>query len=481
MPGGLERLAQAADVHVHRALLDEDVVAPHLVEELRARIDAPGMRHEEVQQAELGGRELDALVARRVTRVRGRVEAQAFDLDHVARELRRAPAQHRLDARGELLRRERLGEVVVGAGLEAGDLVLLHRARGEHQDRQVARALVGAQAPREGEARFPRQHPVEDQHVGQRGADRGFGLLGARGAQHAVAAVLEVDRDQLLDLRLVLDDEHGRAHVAAQRLDARRIGVAHVGALDDVDHVLGHVLRVVADALDGLRHPDDLERGGDGARVFHHVGDELAQDRPELAVDRRVVADHVGRRVDVEAREGVERAAQHARARLRRRGARRRMRGSGCRPPRSWMLLRHARDLLRLVADALEVGDGLGDGEDQAQVVRRRLALDDDLAAVAVERDLHAVHLVVGGDHVVDQRAVAARSSASSARRICDSTSPPISSTRERIASSSASNCLERCSFTPTGHALWQRLSDTVTASDDRYVTCGHETATWRQ
>src|SRR2546422_931195 len=38
----------------------------------------------------------------------------------------------------------------------------------------------------------------------------------------------------------------------------------------------------------------------------------------------------------------------------------------------------------------------------------------------------------------------------SSARRICDSTSPPISSTRERIASSSASNCFDRCSVAPT-------------------------------
>src|SRR3989449_8324131 len=37
----------------------------------------------------------------------------------------------------------------------------------------------------------------------------------------------------------------------------------------------------------------------------------------------------------------------------------------------------------------------------------------------------------------------------SSARRICDSTSPPISSTRERIASSSASNCFDRCSVAP--------------------------------
>jgi len=88
--------------------------------------------------------------------------------------------------------------------------------------------------------------------------------------------------------------------------------------------------------------------------------------------------------------------------------------------------LAHAGDLLRLVADALEIGDGLGDREDEAQVVRRRLALDDDVAARAVEPK------------------------PSNARRICDSTRPPISRTRERIDSSSASNCLERCSLTLT-------------------------------
>ena len=32
---GLQRLAQPADMHVHRALLDEDVVAPDFVEQLR--------------------------------------------------------------------------------------------------------------------------------------------------------------------------------------------------------------------------------------------------------------------------------------------------------------------------------------------------------------------------------------------------------------------------------------------------------------
>src|ERR1700686_3489585 len=46
---GRKRLAQAPDVHVHCAVLDENVVAPHLVEDLGAPVNAVGMGHEETQ------------------------------------------------------------------------------------------------------------------------------------------------------------------------------------------------------------------------------------------------------------------------------------------------------------------------------------------------------------------------------------------------------------------------------------------------
>src|SRR5882672_9059407 len=56
---GLERLSKPANVGVHRAFLDEHLVAPDLVEKLAACMDAIGAGHEEVQQAKLGGAELD--------------------------------------------------------------------------------------------------------------------------------------------------------------------------------------------------------------------------------------------------------------------------------------------------------------------------------------------------------------------------------------------------------------------------------------
>jgi hypothetical protein len=55
-----------------------------------------------------------------------------------------AAAQERVDARQQLAERERLGEVVVGAGVEAGDAILDAAARGEDQDQR--RVAGGAQA-----------------------------------------------------------------------------------------------------------------------------------------------------------------------------------------------------------------------------------------------------------------------------------------------------------------------------------------------
>ena len=74
---GLERLAQAPDVDVDRALLDVDVVAPDLVEQLRAAVHALGVRQEEVQQAELGRAERAPAVPSTGDAVRGRDRASA--------------------------------------------------------------------------------------------------------------------------------------------------------------------------------------------------------------------------------------------------------------------------------------------------------------------------------------------------------------------------------------------------------------------
>ena len=80
-------------------------------------------------------------------------------------------AQVGLDARQQLRHLERLGDVVVGAELEADDLVDHLAARGEHDHRRLDAAL--AQLAADVEAAHARQHQVEQQQV-ERIARRAF-------------------------------------------------------------------------------------------------------------------------------------------------------------------------------------------------------------------------------------------------------------------------------------------------------------------
>ena len=60
-------------------------------------------------------------------------------------------------------------------------------------------------------------------------------------------------------------------------------------------------------------------------------------------------------------------------------------------------------DLLRLVADALEIGDDLADAEYQAQIGGGRLATGDDVRAVVVDGLFQLVDPLVGLDDVLDR------------------------------------------------------------------------------
>src|SRR5450759_3435845 len=52
MARGFERRAQAANMHIDGSLLDEHMIAPDEVEQLGTAVDALGVGHEKLQQAE---------------------------------------------------------------------------------------------------------------------------------------------------------------------------------------------------------------------------------------------------------------------------------------------------------------------------------------------------------------------------------------------------------------------------------------------
>jgi hypothetical protein len=124
--------------------------------------------------------------------------------------VRRAPPQHGADARQQLLRGEGLGDVVVGARVEAVHLVGLVATRGQHQDRDRLGARVGAPAAGQRDAGLARQHPVQQDGVRQHRVDLALGRLAVFRPHRRQAVVAQVDGDQFGDGGFVFDDQDAR-------------------------------------------------------------------------------------------------------------------------------------------------------------------------------------------------------------------------------------------------------------------------------
>ena len=168
MPRGatVDLLAQPPDEDVDGAVAVTLPASPQALQQLVARDDAALLERERVQEPELGRRQVRALAVH-VRLHLARVDPQLLDLDRLAarrRRLRlRASAAGRLDAGDELLHRERLDEVVVGADLERVHAVVLRAARADDDDRRPD--PFGASRLDELPAVEPGQHEVEHAHV----------------------------------------------------------------------------------------------------------------------------------------------------------------------------------------------------------------------------------------------------------------------------------------------------------------------------
>jgi hypothetical protein len=100
---------------------------------------------------------------------------------------------------------ERLGDVVIGAGVERFYLVHTVGASGQHDDRRLgpaAQALDHLYPVQVGQAE------VEDHQVGRIPAGHLERLRAGRGDVHVVVAHPQVDPQRPQDLRFVVDDEH---------------------------------------------------------------------------------------------------------------------------------------------------------------------------------------------------------------------------------------------------------------------------------
>ena len=166
-----------------------------------------GWREEELEQPVLGARELDAPVAAPHV-ARPGSSARSAKRSTLGRGLD-AP-QQRAQAREQLAQGERLDQVVVGAGIEAGDAVVDRVARGEHEDRRAVAGL--AHAPAHLEAVDVRHGDVEHDGVDLLAGDAVERLAAVLGEGHVVALEGQRPLHRRAQRRLVVDhqDSHRR-------------------------------------------------------------------------------------------------------------------------------------------------------------------------------------------------------------------------------------------------------------------------------
>ena len=144
--------------------------------------------------------------------MRGAVDAQRADRDAAVLVVLARAAQHGADARQQFARREGLDHVVVDAGLEAADAVVLLAARGQHDDRHLAGELFLAPAPGQFQAAGAGQHPVEQDQVGDPVGDGGLRLAGVAGMDGFVLALAQGEGDHVADGGFVFDDQDALLH-----------------------------------------------------------------------------------------------------------------------------------------------------------------------------------------------------------------------------------------------------------------------------
>src|SRR5437660_2068482 len=205
---GLERLvdllAQPADEHVDDVRLRIEVVLPHVREDHRLRDDTAGVAHQVFEERELARADVDDLAGARHA-PRQQIEDQVRDGQR--RRLRRAgsAAHERLHAREQLGERERLGEVIVAAGLQAADAIVdrAPRAQNEHRRRHAA----PPQLFDERQAVALRQHQVDDCGVVRLIERRDQARSAIREMVDGEPGFAQSARDELGDGRVVFDEQ----------------------------------------------------------------------------------------------------------------------------------------------------------------------------------------------------------------------------------------------------------------------------------
>ena len=206
---GLHLRPQAVDEVVHDPAVTGVAVAPDVAQQVVAA-DHPlagadqlgeqlvlrrAQRDDPLADLDLGGVRTQPDLAA--------LQQAVVDLDVVG------PPDLRPDPGQQLLGDERLGDVVVGAGLQARHDVVAVGLRGDDDDRHPA---GGPHAAHDVQPVDPRQPQVDEQHVRVLVLAEDQRLLAVGRLEDAVPLVLQGVAQHQADLLVVLDDHHSLAH-----------------------------------------------------------------------------------------------------------------------------------------------------------------------------------------------------------------------------------------------------------------------------
>ncbi len=163
-----------------------------------------------------------------------------------------------------------------------------------------------------------------------------------------------------------------------------------------IDH-LGDIGRVVAHALQILGNEQQMRRLADARRIFHHVGDERAEQAVVEIIDRAVGLGDADRRFGIACGKGIEHVMHHPAGEIgHRREDRQRLNvavivdGGDA-----------ARDIFGIIADPLDDARDFQRRDDFAQIVGERGAQRDQFDREPFDFMFNLVDLAITRDHAV--------------------------------------------------------------------------------
>src|SRR5450631_3158722 len=212
LTAGVEQFAEPPDMHVHRAFIDVNIAAPYAVEQLLAAEHPSWMLQEKFQQPVLGRAEIDRTSRPRDTALLA-IEFDVAIGEDGGETFRTGATQQAPDPRQQFRHRERLDDVIVGAGGKAPDPFAFLAARGQHDDRKLPGFRPRPQPAAQFDPRQPRQHPIQHDKVGNALLQPGVGVIAAPDCLDVIAFSVEVVAQQCRQGLLVFHYKNARAHM----------------------------------------------------------------------------------------------------------------------------------------------------------------------------------------------------------------------------------------------------------------------------